>query len=211
MSPRLLLTCGVLATPLFFAVAFAQAATRDGYVLGPHMISQLASGEGGWVQVANFVVVGVLFVLGALGIRRAGPADRPWTARLVTVFGIGLIAAGVFVADAANGYPVGAPEAMTWHGVLHLVAASVSGLALLGAIAVQVRQALVHRQVVWAVACVLVALVYVLLPAVDPTRYGLLFAVASVVGWGWVSAVAFRLLAGTRTEVGSVDRLVHPA
>ncbi|WP_406236679.1 DUF998 domain-containing protein [Nocardia sp. NBC_01009] len=61
-------------------------------------------------QRAAFLVTGTLFI--PAGLRRSftdGPG-RVWAPRLVAVFGAGLIAAGAFVADPANGYPVGAVE-----------------------------------------------------------------------------------------------------
>ncbi|GAA0912820.1 DUF998 domain-containing protein [Nonomuraea longicatena] len=65
-----LLTAGAVAAPLFFTVAFAQIFTRDGFDLTRHMISQLAAGEDGWLQIANLVIAGTLFIASAAGMRR---------------------------------------------------------------------------------------------------------------------------------------------
>ena len=60
----------------------------------------------------------------AVGLRRAltpGVGAR-WAPRLVAVYGAGLVAAGVFRADPALGFPVGTPdgpEPVSWHGMLH--------------------------------------------------------------------------------------------
>jgi len=58
-------------------------------------------------------------------VRRAlhsGRADI-WGPILFAANGIGLVLAGVFVTDAGAGFPagapVGAPESISWHGVLH--------------------------------------------------------------------------------------------
>jgi Protein of unknown function (DUF998) len=56
-----LLGCGIVAGPLFLAVVFLQAFTRDGFDLSRHPLSLLSLGELGWVQMANFVVTGVLY------------------------------------------------------------------------------------------------------------------------------------------------------
>ncbi|MFD0365658.1 DUF998 domain-containing protein [Nocardia sp. GCM10030253] len=192
----LLLACGVLATPLFFVVAFAQTTTRAGFDLGPHMISQLASGDHGWIQIANFVVTGILFILAAIGLRQAfteGPG-RVWIPRLVAVFGAGLIAAGVFVVDPVKGYPVGAVEHTTWHGILHGVAAVVAGLSMTAALGVFARRFFAAGQRGWAIASIVVAVVYLVLPFVNADQGGLLLAVASIIGWGWVSVLALRQL-----------------
>jgi hypothetical protein len=66
---RRLLICGLLAGPLFIAVALVQAVSRDGYDLGRHPISLLSLGEAGWMQVANFVVTGGLCLACAVGLR----------------------------------------------------------------------------------------------------------------------------------------------
>jgi hypothetical protein len=193
-ATRALLAGGVLATPLFFVVAFTQAANRDGFVLGPHMISQLSLGDAGAIQVANFVVTGILFLLAAAGVRRTLPAGQNWLPRLIGAFGTGLVAAGVFVTDPANGYPPGVAGELAWHGIAHGMAAAVSGLALVAALLVQARRWFLDRQRGWAIAGVVTALVYVTLPATAPDRVGLTLAIASVIGWGWLSLISGRLL-----------------
>nr|WP_042180443.1 DUF998 domain-containing protein [Kibdelosporangium sp. MJ126-NF4]CEL14391.1 hypothetical protein [Kibdelosporangium sp. MJ126-NF4]CTQ88756.1 hypothetical protein [Kibdelosporangium sp. MJ126-NF4] len=97
MTTRTLLTCGIIAAPLWTAVSLAQAATRSGYSLLREPLSMLAAGPLGWIQIANFVVAGVLFVLGAIGLRRV--LGRTWAPRLVLVNGVGMIAAGIFTMD----------------------------------------------------------------------------------------------------------------
>jgi len=130
---------GALAAPLFFVVALGQAATRDGFDLRTHTISLLSNGHLGWIQIANFVVAGLLFAGAGLALRPRLAATRAgrWTARLVTVFGLGLIGAGVFVADPAYGFPpgtpTGAPASVSWHGALHLVVGGIGFLALITA------------------------------------------------------------------------------
>jgi hypothetical protein len=48
-----LLACGIVAGPLFLAVALIQAFTRDGYDLSRHPISLLTLGELGWIQITG--------------------------------------------------------------------------------------------------------------------------------------------------------------
>jgi hypothetical protein len=130
-ATRRLLSCGVLAGPLFAATTALQVLSRDGFDLRRHPISLLSLGEHGWVQIANFIVAGLLEVACAVGlwqVLRAGRA-RTWGSLLVGAFGVGLILAGVFVADPGSGFPAGMPERHSWHGVVHGVGA---GLALDG-------------------------------------------------------------------------------
>lgn len=104
---RALLAAGIVAGPLFLAVGLIHAFAREGFDLGRHPLSLLSLGDLGWIQIANFVVTGALFVLCAVGMRRAlhpGKAGT-WGPILVGGLGVGLILAGVFVTDAGAGFP----------------------------------------------------------------------------------------------------------
>ncbi|MFI9506625.1 DUF998 domain-containing protein [Nocardia sp. NPDC052566] len=207
----LLLACGVLATPLFFVVAFTMAATRPGFDLGPHMLSQLSAGDLGWVQMANFVVTGILYILGAFGFRRVfteGPG-RVWAPRLLAVFGAGLVAAGVFVADPYKGYPVGGDEKITWHGTLHGVAALVAGVVLVAALLVLARRYYAEGHKIRSVVTVVVAVVYLVLPFSSPDQGGLTLAVGSIIGWGWISVRALLAMPALAGRNGFAT--AHPA
>ncbi|MET0865327.1 MAG: DUF998 domain-containing protein [Nakamurella sp.] len=125
-----LLGYGVIAGPLYVVVALTQAVTREGFDLGLHQWSLLANGGPGWIQIANFIVTGLMVVAFAVGLRRAltpGSGAR-WAPRLVAVYGASLIAAGIFRADPALGFPVGTPDGpgqVSWHGLLHFAAGGV--------------------------------------------------------------------------------------
>jgi hypothetical protein len=64
-----LLACGTVAGPLFLTVGLIQALTRDGFDLSRHPLSLLSLGDLGWIQIANFIVTGALYVACALGAR----------------------------------------------------------------------------------------------------------------------------------------------
>ncbi|MEV8630803.1 DUF998 domain-containing protein [Streptosporangium sp. NPDC051023] len=138
-STRSLLTCAAVAAPLWTVVSLAQAATREGFDLTRHPLSALSNGSLGWLQITNFLVAGVLTVAGASGLRRVlhGTPGGRWAPRLVRINGIGMIAAGVFVMDPADGFPIGTPygmpEALTWHSYGHMAAGSVAFIALIAA------------------------------------------------------------------------------
>ncbi|TCM44324.1 DUF998 domain-containing protein [Kribbella sp. VKM Ac-2568] len=132
---------GVVAGPLFLAVWAVQAFTREGFDPGRHPISLLALGGAGWVQIANFVLTGSLYVAAAVGLKRAGQGT--WGPRLIGAFGVGLIVAGVFVTDPGAGFPEGAPEGageLSWHGVLHEVGFGIAQLAWTAAAIVFARR-----------------------------------------------------------------------
>jgi hypothetical protein len=136
---RTLLLCAATAAPLWAVISLAQAATRDGFDVTRHPLSALSNGDLGWLQIANFLVTGVLTVVGASGLRRAlhGTPGGPWAPRLIRVSGLGLIAAGMFVMDPADGFPVGTPagmpSALTWHSYGHMAAGTVAFAALIAA------------------------------------------------------------------------------
>lgn len=138
-STRSLLTCVAVAGPLWAAVSLVQAATREGFDLTRHPLSALSNGSLGWLQIANFLVAGVLTVIGATGLRRVlrGTRGGTWTPRLVRVYGVGLVAAGVFTMDPGGGFPVGAPDgvptSMSWHSYGHMAAGTISFAALIAA------------------------------------------------------------------------------
>lgn len=127
------LTCLAVAGPLWTAVALAQAIGREGFDLTRHPLSLLSTGSAGWLQVVNFVLAGVLTAIGAGGLRQA--LTSRWAPRLVLTAGLGQIAAGIFTVDPGGGFPAGTPNAtsMSWHGVAHMIAGSVSFISLIAA------------------------------------------------------------------------------
>jgi hypothetical protein len=135
VSTRTLLTCGAVAAPLWVTVSLVQAFTRAGFDLTRHPLSALSNGSLGWLQITNFIVAGALTVAGAVGLRRA--LRSTWAPRLVLVNGIGMIAAGIFVMDPADGFPVGTPAGMpqsfSWHSYGHMAAGTVAFGTLIAA------------------------------------------------------------------------------
>jgi hypothetical membrane protein len=125
-----LLGYGVIAGPCYVVVSLAQALTRPGFDLSRHEWSLLANGERGWMQVANLVVTGLMVIAFAVGLRRAlatGTGAR-WAPRLVAVYGVSLVAAGLLRADPALGFPAGTPAGpgpVSWHGAAHFVAGGI--------------------------------------------------------------------------------------
>jgi hypothetical protein len=129
-ATRPLLTCGVLAGPIYVGTSLVQAFTRPGFDLSRHSWSLLANGDLGFVQVTNLVLSGALLVAFAAGLRYvlAGGRGRTWAPALVAVFGLSMIVAGAFRADPVAGFPVGTPEGATQistHGLVHFAAGAV--------------------------------------------------------------------------------------
>jgi Protein of unknown function (DUF998) len=200
-STRTLLTFGLVAGPLFTLVALVQVLTRDGFDLGQHPLSLLSLGDLGWIQITNFVVSGLLTVGFAVGVRRVldGGRGAIWGPRLLALYGVGLVAGGVFVADPALGFPPGTPdgipEQFSWHAILHAIAPPLAFLALIAACFVFVRRFAGLGQRGWAaygaatgVACLALGA----WPGQDGVSVRL--ALAQAVAWAWIFVLAARLL-----------------
>src|SRR5256885_6557003 len=116
-----LLYAGVVGPLLFIAVFLIEGATRPGYNPWRMYVSQLGTGPGGWVQVVNFLVCGALVIAFAIGVRMAiaGTRGSVGAPLLLGLFGVTMWVAGIFTTDPGLGYPVGAPEVHTTHGLIH--------------------------------------------------------------------------------------------
>ncbi|MCP2327568.1 hypothetical protein HDA40_006075 [Hamadaea flava] len=132
---RVLLICAAVSAPLWAAVSLIQAATRAGFDLTRHPLSQLSTGSLGWLQITNFLVAGLLTVIGAAGLRRV--VRSKWAPRLVRINGLGMMAAGVFVMDPADGFPAGTPAgipaSLSWHSYGHFASGTIAFAALIAA------------------------------------------------------------------------------
>lgn len=106
---RLLLVGGMLAGPIFVGSALVQGFTRDGFDFRRHPVSVLSTGELGWIQILTFLVTGLLAIGAARALTRVAPDGTVWLPRLFTLYGIGLVGAGVFSADPGDGFPAGTP------------------------------------------------------------------------------------------------------
>jgi hypothetical protein len=111
------------------AVSLAQAFTREGFDLTKHAWSLLSNGELGWIQVANFILTGLMCVAAAVGLRRAltPGRGRTWAPLLIGAYGVSLVGAGIFKADPADAAEV------SWHGMLHFMVGGVGFVCLIAA------------------------------------------------------------------------------
>jgi hypothetical protein len=209
-STRALLACGAAAGPLFLVVAAIQVVTRDGFDITRHAVSLLSNGDLGWIQITNFEATGLLTVLGAVGMRRAlrGGRGAKWGPLLLGGYGLSLVAAGIFRADPALGFPPGTPAdatAVSWHGVLHFVAGGIGFLSLIAACFVFASRYAALGRSGWAWYSRATGVVFFVAFAgiASGSRVpglNVAFALAVVVAWTWVTATAIRL---ARTSEGA--------
>jgi hypothetical membrane protein len=208
-TARGLLACGAIAGPLFVVVFLVLGATRAGYDPLRHPVSSLEIGDLGWTQRLNFLVTGFLVVASSVGLRTA---LRPlggsrWGPSLVALAGVGLFAAGLFVADPFNGYPAGTPLIpvdRTVPGGLHDLVSSLFFLGLPAACIVLGRRFRAWGQPVWArysAGTAVAFIVFSVLTALGLQQVGSLEAIVGllqritiVIGLGWTSLIAVHVL-----------------
>ena len=130
-----LLMAGMVAALAFVAVLLFEGALRPGYNPIYHTGSALSLGARGWIQIANFLQLGVGMFAFAVGVYQR--LNSVVGALLVTIFGLGAIIAGVFRMDPMRGYPpgtpIGTPTELTWRHKVHDAAGPVMFLAICGA------------------------------------------------------------------------------
>jgi Protein of unknown function (DUF998) len=219
-TTKSLLGYGVISAPIYLAVWLIQAATRTGFDLRRHPASILENGRLGWIQTANFVLAGAMVLAGAGGLRRAQRAERSglWTARLIALFGVGMVGAGIFRADPAYGFPPGTATgkavAVTWHGNLHLLLGSAGFLALIVATFVEASRFARRgdrRRAALSAAAGLVFLVATLsgtvLAAHHEVAYNVTLTAGILVGFAWLSAFCVH----SYRQVSSHPPVLQPA
>ncbi|MGI5129558.1 DUF998 domain-containing protein [Pseudonocardia sp. CA-107938] len=201
---RSLLGYGVLAGPFYLVVGLAQALTREGYEIARHDLSLLANGPLGWIQIANLVLSGLMTIAAAVGMRRALAArgGGVWGPRLVAGYGVGLVLAGVFVADPMNGFPLGTPDGPpanpTWHSFGHLVAGALGFLALVAGCLVFARWFARQGRTGWAVYSAASGVLFLaafagIASGSQSAAVVLGFWAGVIIAWAWLAAVSVHL------------------
>jgi hypothetical protein len=202
VATRSLLTAGLVAGPLYVGVSLAQALTREAFDLTRHPWSALANGDLGWVQMANLIGTGLLVGTFAAGLRRvlAGGRGSRWAPRLLTLFGAGMIVAGFLPADPVAGFPAGTPAdyaEVSWHGVGHMMAASIGFVGVVAACFVLARRFAADGERGWAVASRVVGAFFLLsfvgMSATGGSAAGIVaFTLGVVAVFAWITALAVR-------------------
>lgn len=104
-----------MAGTVFAVSVLVQGLTRHGFRIAHDDASLLANGPLGWIQVATFLLAGAMTIAFAVGASRAlaGRDGGKRGPRLIGLYGVGLMAAGLFRADPADGFGPGAPADVT--------------------------------------------------------------------------------------------------
>lgn len=186
---------------VFVVVVLIEGWARPGFSPVLHPVSALALGERGWIQTLNFVICGAAITVGAGALTVAGP--HRWLGGLLAMFGLALVASGLFRMDPMRGYPPGTPEAdpevvstqHTWHD--HAGALVFAALPIAAVVA-----AVVLPGAPWTIGSAAMA---VLLTGAtvefgrawerDSPETGLIQRAYIIPGWLWVAAVFIHLAA----------------
>jgi hypothetical protein len=192
LKTQVLLVCDAFGWVLFTIIFLIAGATRPGYDPWQQAISALSLGPDGWVQQANFIILGTLLVIAAFGWHQAlepGIGSRAYPV-VKGITGISLIGAGFFAQDPAPGYPPGAVQtAPTLHGDIHQICAFVSVTALaLSCFALARRLAAEPRWRGWAAYSAVSGILILIFVSI----FGALTARASS-----IAGIFERLMAGT--------------
>ncbi|MQA91038.1 MAG: DUF998 domain-containing protein [Gemmatimonas sp.] len=204
---RSLLAAGAVGGFGFIIVWLVAGAIRPQYDPLYQPVSALSLGPGGWVQITNFIVTGILMVAFAIGSRRGLTPGRGATRGriLIGAFGIGLIGAGVLVMDPSYGYPPGAPPGIpttqSVRGQLHDMASLVVFACLSAAAFVFGRRfATQPGSRIWAAYSFLTALLVAAFFIAAGAAWfgggpgGLFQRVSISAGWIWVGLLSIRML-----------------
>jgi len=199
-----LLTGGIVAGPVYIVVGAIEILTRPGFDVTRHDLSIMANGDLGLVHIVLLIATGLLTIGAAVGLSRAIQTGRgrTWVPRLLGLYGMGLVAAGVFTADPALGFPPGTPadyRGVSWHGVMHLVSGAIGFLGLIAACIVMSRRFAGLGRRGWAAYSLATGVIYfaafagIVVGSNGPRQLAafviLAFTGAVVLGWAWISAV----------------------
>jgi hypothetical membrane protein len=130
---QFLLTLGVAGPVIFVAAYLVNGGTQPGYNSWHDTISTLSLADNGWIQVANFMLYGVLTLCFAEGLRRSGVTNA-WGFALLVIAGLGLLVIGPFRTDPVLGFPAGQATIVTLGGTVHSMVALVVFLAFPAAV-----------------------------------------------------------------------------
>lgn len=190
---------GLGALPIFTGLVLLQVALTPAFDLQTMPLSVLALGPIGWVQTANFVVVGAMIIVSAIGVGAVlKTRGGRFASAMLLLYGLGTVAAGVFPSDVIDGFPAGAvqAEAISLNAQLHGAAFAAAHLGLIAAAATFAGAFLARRSTGWAILCIATVVVVPLLITLGfgvPSVRGGAFFTTGLVTMGWLGLVSWKL------------------
>jgi len=114
---------GILGPAIFVATFTIEGWLRAGYNPLSTYVSALSLGPRGWIQMLNFLLLGMLLLFFSFGVAAEFPSGKAsrWGVILLMVMGILFLVSGPFVMD-----PMGTPQTqVTVHGTIHGIAGAI--------------------------------------------------------------------------------------
>ncbi|WP_129783446.1 DUF998 domain-containing protein [Promicromonospora panici] len=192
---RSMLGWGVVAGPFYLVIGLVLALTREGFDFSRHPLSVLMLGDGGWMQITNLALSGLMVFVAGVGMVRAGARG---TGIAVGIYGVAMVASAIFPPDPMPGFPPGQDGATTpgISGILHLAFGAIGfiafgvGALLLGGWLARHGE---RGRAVWSrVAGVVILVGFVGGVALGPAGVGGIW-LAVVVGFTWLLLASIRL------------------
>lgn len=219
---RLLIVGGAIGPLLFILVILVEGATRPGYDAWKQAASALSLSDQGWMQITNFIISGLLILGFAVGVRQTRRRGRgaTWGPILLAVVGVGLILAGIFVTDPAQGYPLGTPDGpalhTTLHGSIHFFIGAIAVFVGLPASCFVLARRFADdpQWKGWTAYSVITGVLMVAFfvafafAGVHGGPAGLLERISLSIGMAWLVLFALRLLSQMRSSVSSARSVV---
>jgi hypothetical protein len=224
-APDWRIRAGIVGPVLFVGVFLVAGALRPGYDPVRMQVSYLSLGDGGAVQVASFLVSGLLIATFAVGLRArlAGAGGRGAVGGPVAAgsVALGLVVAGIFSTVPAFGYPPGTPDGFPSQvpatAYLHVLGAVLFFGGMIAAPILLARRYRAGGAMTWAwfsVGSAIVVFAAFAASSADPSgrpfvpsAAGLLQRIAIVAGLAWIAVVAWAEsgLPGLQAPVGAPD------
>ncbi len=208
-SVKLLLKCSLIAGPIYILLGILQILIRPGFDPTQHDLSLMSNGDLGWIQITNFVATGLLTILGAIGMKKAlqSGKGKTWGPLLIGLYGLGLIGAGIFIADPMNGFPPGMAPAtpiISTNGILHLVSGAIGFLGLIISCTIFSRRFSSLKETKWSRFSLFTGILYLLafIGIASGSQPGspvirlvtIAFTIAVILGWTWISLLSNKLI-----------------
>ena len=208
-TEKMLLKSSMVAGPLYIIIGIVQILIRPGFDPTQHDLSLMSNGSLGWIQIANFIVTGLLTILGAIGMKKAlnTGKGKTWGPLLLGIYGLGLIGAGMFVADPMNGFPPDmalANPVITTNGILHLFSGAIGFLGLIASCIIFSRRFASLHDKNWSRFSLITGILYLFafIGIASGSQQGgatlrlvtIAFTIAVILGWTWISLLSYKFM-----------------
>ena len=112
-SKRLSTVIGIIGPLLFVTLFTLEGLFRTGYNPTKMFISELSLGDSGWMQIINFIIVGLSLLI----FSRSIPEEFKTGRKLIKIIGFSLLISGPFVME-----PTSTPlNQLSFHGLVHSI------------------------------------------------------------------------------------------